>query len=195
MFDSLTERFQQDLTAFKIILDAHDRARDLFEEPLVEPDRWAAVRATNLSKTTWHVYDHCAAFTRLYAIYATYVDDLVEEFLKLLPRLYATYDLLPPSVTVQHRNGLSAILGKLGPVGPYRHLNEIDIVTALHNGLTGVTPYKLITEAFYPDRQNYRLDVLARMLSYLGIDTPIAQLSEMVQLGGSSTERVQKHPP
>jgi hypothetical protein len=78
MFDGLTSTFQQDIATFKHVLEAHDCARATYEAP---PDLWAAVRASNLPKTIWHIYDHCAAFTRLYAIYATYVDELVEEYL------------------------------------------------------------------------------------------------------------------
>lgn len=182
MFDGLTARFQQDIATFKNVLEAHDLARALFEAAPTAPDPWSPIRGNDLPKTTWHIYDHCAAFTRLYAIYATYVDDLIEEYLALLPSLYATYDKLPGPVTTQHRLGLSTILGKIGESGAYEGLNEIDLVTTFSHGLTGGTPYRLITNAFYTDRQNYRLEVLGRVLGSIGIEHAAHQLSQDAEL-------------
>jgi hypothetical protein len=123
------------------------------------------------------VYDHCAAFTRLYAIYATYVEDLVDTYLGILPTLYDTYGLLPRAVTTQHRVGLGLILGKLGDGGAYSYLDEASIVNTFSQGLTGGTPYKLIKHAFLTDRQNYRLDVLGKLLGYLGVQDATQHLS------------------
>ena len=182
MFESLTTSFEQDIATFKAILDAHDHARTLYETSLTAQDEWATIRASNLQKTTWHIYDHCAAFTRLYAIYAIYVDELIREFLGHLPGMYSTYDQLPVPVTTQHRQGLSTILAKIGGGGAYQDLDEIDLVSTLSHGLTGGTPYKLITEAFYTDRQNYRLDVLNKVLATLGIDSAASKLRQDSEL-------------
>lgn len=177
MLEGLTDRLRQDIETFKHVMDAHDHARTSYDAPPAALDPWAGIRATAITKTGWHIYDHCAAFTRLYAIYATYVDELIEEYLRILPTLYVTYDQLPRPIVVQHRLGLGLILGKLGEGGAYNHLNERDLITTLSHGLTGGTPYKLIKHAFLTDRQNYRLEVLGRLLGYLGIDNAAQQLS------------------
>jgi hypothetical protein len=177
MLEGLTDRLRQDIETFKHVMDAHDHARANYDAPPATPDPWAGIRATAITKTDWHIYDHCAAFTRLYAIYATYVDELIEEYLRILPTLYATYDQLPRPIATQHRLGLGLILGKLGEGGAYNHLDERDLIATLSHGLTGGTPYKLIKHAFLTDRQNYRLEVLGRLLGYLGIDNAPRQLS------------------
>lgn len=178
MFEALTTGFMLDLATFKDVLDAHDCARVNYEQPPATPDPWATVRGNNLRRTTWHIYDHCAAFTRLYAIYATYIDDLIEEYLDILPKLYATYNLLPESVSTQHRVGLATILGKIGDDGTYQQLSEQEIITTLSHGITGGTPYKLLTKAFLTERSNYRLDVIGKILGTLGVDNAAKQISQ-----------------
>jgi hypothetical protein len=178
MLEGLTTRLRQDIDIFRRVIDAHDHARSLYDQPPTDPDSWANVRSSDLPKTAWHIYDHCAAFTHLYAIYGTYVEELIEEYLRILPTLYPTYDQLPSAITNQHRLGLGIILGKIGEGGVYNNLGEIEVITTLSHGLTGGTPYKLIKQAFLTDRQNYRLDILGRILGYLGIEHGTQELSK-----------------
>lgn len=176
MLDGLTERLGKNIQAFKHVMDVHDHARTLYDATPTTPDPWAATRAASFTKTDWHIYDHCAAFTRLYAIYATYVEDLIETYLDILPTLYPTYNGLPKAITTQHRVGLSNILGKLSDGGAYNYLDEKTIVTTLSDGLTGNAPYKLLKHAFLTDRQNYRMEILGRVLGYLGIENGTQRL-------------------
>lgn len=177
MLDGLTERLHKDIQTFKNVLDAHDHARALYDEPAKTHDHWTATRETGVTKSDWHIYDHCAAFTRLYAIYATFVEELIETYLGILPSLYPSYDALPKSVTTQHRIGLSTILAKLGDGGGYSYLDEKTIIITLADGLNGNTPYRLLKPAFLPDRQNYRMEIIGRLLGYLGVSNAIQRLS------------------
>jgi MAE_28990/MAE_18760-like HEPN len=43
------------------------------------------------SELEWQVYDHCAVVTRLYAIYERFVEDLIAEWLELLPDIVTKY--------------------------------------------------------------------------------------------------------
>ena len=121
------------------------------------------------SRLSWQVYDHCAAFTRLYAVYEEFVRDLVSEYLRLVPELYEKYDELPENMATQHRLGIAQILLKLGKEGPYKHLDETKIIGDLAHGLGGGLGYKLLRQAFLIDPQNYRHTVLVRLFGYLGI--------------------------
>src|SRR5690242_19599963 len=97
------------------------------------------------SKLDWQVYDHCAAVTRIYAAYERFVSDLVGEYIRMLPRLYATYAELPLTLTRQHRRGIGHILLKLGETGRYKNIEEEVIVTQLAEGLSGASSYTLLT--------------------------------------------------
>lgn len=121
------------------------------------------------SRVSWQVHDHCAAFTRLYAVYEEFIRDLVSEYLRLVPVLYEKYAELPENMTTQHRLGIAQILLKLGKEGPYRDLDETKIIGDLAHGLGGGISYKLLPGAFLIDPQNYRHTVLVKLFGYLGI--------------------------
>jgi hypothetical protein len=89
----------------------------------------------------------------------------------MLPSLYTSYPSLPPCVRTQHRIGTAQILLKLGKAGPFRRLQESEVVRVVSNALAGREPYSFLERAFFVEnqRQNYRLDVLARLLGSLGI--------------------------
>jgi hypothetical protein len=178
MFETLNSGFVQDLARFKDVLDAHDCARWSYEQPPTTPDPWANIRPKQLPRKTWHIYDHCAAFTRLYAIYSTYMDELIEEYLAALPGLYPTYDALPGPITTQHRVGAAMMLGKIGDDGKYQQVSEQEIITTLANGIAGGDQYKLLVKAFLPDRANYRLDVVVKVLGTLGVDFAAKRIGE-----------------
>jgi hypothetical protein len=178
IFDGLLARVRIDVLTIKNAAAVREFARTLFYASVPSTpsadgsDIWAPVRATELKRSDWQIYDHCAAFTRLYAVYEVFVADLVSEYLQTLPQLYTRYDELPESVLRQHRVGFGQILLKLGIEGPFRHLKEAEIVGMLSNGLTGGTPYSLLKDAFFVERQNYRADVLSRVLATIGVEEP-----------------------
>ena len=94
----------------------------------------------------------------------------------MLPAVYSSYVDLPDSLRKQHRIGLGQILLKIGDDGPYRHLKENEIIADLAQGLAGAAKFKLVPDAFFIDRQNFRLDVLAKLFTNLGIDDSVRKL-------------------
>jgi hypothetical protein len=134
------------------------------------PEAWVKLKEHQPNKAAWQVYDHCAAFTRLYALYEQFVIDLASEFLKMLPSIYATYHDLPAAVRIQHRLGASQILLKLGKDGPFKQHDEKNIIQIFSHGFSGEQGYSLLTDAFFVDQQNYRSDIVIKIFSYLGFD-------------------------
>lgn len=180
MFSGLTTRLETEIDIVKRVLTLHEDIRSqLFDS---QPGRanehggsqfvnsLSALTSSVPGKRAWQIYDHCAAFSRLYGVYAQFVEDLIGDYLRLLPVLYPDYVKLPERILSQHRVGVAQILGKLSSVGPYRHLEEAAIVTNLSSNLSGKTPYTLLKEAFFVDRQNYRLEVLQRLFGSVGIE-------------------------
>jgi hypothetical protein len=200
MFSVFTDRLRVEIGTVKAALETHDRFRALvFSTPITpeeigedtpasgEPSGAAIataepnprdpceeeldeIRAKAPSKSSWQVYDHCAAFTRLYAVYEQFIEELISDYLRILPELHEKYEDLPESITKQHRIGTGQILLKLGKDGPFRHLNEKQIVADLSQALVGGANYKLLRDAFLIDPQNYRTEVLGKLFAYLGID-------------------------
>jgi hypothetical protein len=186
MFSGFTSRLQQEVETIKLVLDTHDGLRGLIFPQDTPQSNLAGtattnhtsdtertiekIRATAPPKPAWQVYDHCAAFTRLYAVYEQFVENLASEYLRMLPSLYVRYEDLPPGVTTQHRLGTAQVLQKLGKDGPYRDLEERSIIGDLSHGLLGNPNYKLLRHAFLIDPQNYRAEVVSKLFSYLGFE-------------------------
>ena len=167
------------LTAHRTLLSAMQGAFPLGADPL----NHAAYGLASLlpqapDKLDWQVYDHCAALTRLYAVFEQYVGELVDEYVRLLPQLYVKYTDLPESITNQHRVGIGTILLKIGVKGPYKELEEQAIVRELAVGLSGATEYKLLPDAFFIERQNLRFDVLCKLFRSLDLDDCVTFINE-----------------
>ena len=186
MFSLLTSQLRSELQTVQKVLSINEALRDLLithhdflsklpaDLPPEADDSMKTAHALSRlipeapNKLDWQVYDHCAALTRIYAAYERFVVDLVAEYVLLLPKLYSKYSDLPPSITRQHRQGIGNILLKIGQKGRYKKLEAQVIVGELATGLSGASAYTLLTEAFFIDRQNLRLDTLSRLFGTLG---------------------------
>lgn len=116
----------------------------------------------------WRIFDHSAAFTRLYAAYERFVFDLIAQWLESLPKLYSQYADLPEAVRTNHRIGVAEILNKLGG-DRYKHLSEKDVLKGIANGHWG-EPFTLLTDAFKTDDRNLRKENVQGMFKKCGID-------------------------
>jgi hypothetical protein len=185
MFSNLTGQLRDQIARIESILLTHDRLRAVIFEsdqsaPALQADsaidpecrkQLLALLGTDLpSKVDWQIYDHCAAFTRIYATYEQFVNDLVSNYVALLPQLYESYDDLPEGVSINHRIGLGQILIKIGSRKQYKQLEESAVIRALASGLAGSSGYSLVPEAFTADQRNYKFDVLVELFSQLGIE-------------------------
>jgi hypothetical protein len=87
------------ISAIRSIIRTNDKIRDIaFGDVSLRTEEIQQL-LINISQdipelTDWRVYHHCAVVTRLYAIYETFVEDLIEDWLILLPSLYSNYSEL-----------------------------------------------------------------------------------------------------
>jgi MAE_28990/MAE_18760-like HEPN len=188
MFSNLTDQLRARIAAIESVLVTNERLRELvFEDSAPAQVQDVAIPARALSdecakqlralvlgdgprKLDWRIYDHCAAFTRLYAVYEQFVNDLLSGYVSLLPRLYESYAELPEVVSINHRIGLGQILIKIGNKKQYKRMEEAAVIRALSSGFSGEASYSLAPEAFTADRQNYKFNVLVEIFSHIGIE-------------------------
>lgn len=196
MFSGLIGRLRLDAKAIKDVVELHEYSRGLFysKQPQADDasnteDLWQAVRARDPGRSAWLVYDHCAALLRLYAVYSIFLEDLVADYLGALPEVYETYDQLPEPILKQHRTGFGQIMLKLGDAGPYRHLRESEIILQLSQGVSGARPYRLLKDAFFVDRQNYRSETLARLFMNLGLENVCSRIARHPSMKAFLAER------
>ncbi len=172
MFSSLTGQLGQQIEALKKVLDVNARLRDLHIDNSIQnynDTALAKVLSTVPDRINWRVFDHCAAVTRLYAIYEQFVEDLVKDYLKQLPEIYALYGDLPQTLRTQHRIGIGQILQKWSEDGPYGRLTESSVVSGLVDGLRGQSTYTLLADAFLIEPLNYRAEVLVKVFGHVGL--------------------------
>jgi len=173
MFSELTERLADEVQTIKAALATHEAIRGfLFAADDTSSEAATRARLKGLLPDVppllaWRIYDHCAAFTRLYAVYERFVFDLISRWIQLLPDLYKNYADLPDAVRVGHRLGIAEILPKLNG-DRYGHLSEQAVVRALYECLAG-GPYKLLADAFFTDDTNLRHEALGRLCARIGL--------------------------
>src|SRR5206468_11465825 len=100
MFSEFTERLAAEIQTIKAALTTHEALRALLfgvegmppETAAAEGDRLTGLRASAPPLLPWRIYDHCAAFTRLYAVYERFVFDLATRWIQMLPDLYKNYE-------------------------------------------------------------------------------------------------------
>jgi hypothetical protein len=190
MFSNITDKTRVELDTVRQVLETHEAIRDLVyvidpfaAEPTTEAHlRWTSdplrqIKDIAPQRNDWLIYDHCAALTRMYAIFEKFIEDLVTEYLRLLPALYPAYVNLPDRIVTQHRLGVAQILQKLGKEGPYKDLSESDVVRGLALGQSG-GKYTLLPDAFLIDPQNYRAETVNKIFQYLGFDNLWAGLEK-----------------
>lgn len=116
----------------------------------------------------WEVYDHCAVVTRLYAIYERFVEDLIRDWLALLPQLFSPYSELEEIIQNTHQIGVGKLLTKLKN-NRYEHLSIEEVIRGLFHGTTGEAKYNLLPDAFLFHEQNLRREILDKLLQEAGI--------------------------
>jgi hypothetical protein len=179
MFSALIEKLASDLDALKRAILIHDSIRALiFGDPAtLATNPFLAGLASNCpKKLEWQVIDHCAAVTRLYALYEQFVEAIVTSHVDLLPSVYPQYALLPECIRRHHRVGVGQILQKWSLTSAYNHLTEPTIAAGLTDGLRGVLPYRLLADAFLMDVENYRPNALRRLFGYIDFADCVAYI-------------------
>ncbi len=172
MFSSLTGQLGKEVEALKKILGVNAKLRDLHAGGHARNSSdtiFAEVLSAAPDRINWRVFDHCAAVTRLYALYEQFVESLVEDYLRQLPEIYSSYSDLPPALRIQHRTGTGQILQKWSEGGPYGHLAETSVASGLVDGLRGQPAYTLLADVFLIEPHNYRADILVKVFGHLGL--------------------------
>ncbi|MEA5555293.1 MAE_28990/MAE_18760 family HEPN-like nuclease [Nodularia spumigena CH309] len=116
----------------------------------------------------WRIYDQCAVLTRLYAIYERFVEELISDWLILLPGLYPCYSDLEKTIRTTHQLGVGRLLTELNK-SRYERLTVKKVMQGLFDGTTGEKKYELLPDAFLIHEQNLRRETLERLCANAGI--------------------------
>ncbi len=118
-------------------------------------------------RVEWRIIDHCAAVTRIYAIYEQFAHEMIREHLSLLQDRISFSDL-PDQIRSSYRLAIAKILDK--KEGP--RFADLDLRQLIHEydcALSG-EKYMLEPRAMLMQEQNLRLPELHRFMSACGVD-------------------------
>lgn len=177
MFSALLAQIENDLGEVKLIVEWQEKLRSTIYSTGAAPPPLAiagpavdTMRAQAPKKVPWQIFDHCAAISRIYALYEKAISDIVELYLSLLPKVFPNYADLAEKLRVQHRTGVGQILIKWSLTHPlFGGISEADIASGLADGLRA-KPYGLLGDAFLLDPGNLRTSALLRLFNGLGFE-------------------------
>lgn len=176
MFQNLLMAVKANISTIRAIIKTNEKIRDIaFGDVSVYPEETKIVLMDMFQDipeaTDWRVYDHCAVVTRLYAIYETFVEDLIRDWLIILPSLYPNYSDLNETIRRIHQTGVGRLLQEIlkEDNNRYKNLSVQKVMLGLLNGETGEDKYQLLPDAFLFHEQNLRKNSLERLLANAGI--------------------------
>lgn len=196
MFNNLLMTGKANISTVRSIIKTNDRIREIafgkrnllkheFDETT---DLILNILTQDVPKLNdLRIYEHCSVVTRLYAIYESFVEDLIRDWLILLPELYPTYSDLDKTIRYTHKIGVGRLLQIIkdkdsneNDNSRYSSLSVQKILQDLSNGENGVDKYELCPDAFLFHQQNLRIDTLNELLKNAGIP------NELLKSGGIS---------
>ena len=174
MYQHLIVKAQEEIATVRSVIKTNENLRNLIQqsrnlENSEECLKIIEVLKQNIPTTTdWKIYDHCSAVTKLYAIYENFVENLIRDWLLILPKIIPRYVDLDEKIKTTHRIGVGKLLQKPKDTR-YQHLYTDDITRGLFYGVSGEKQYYLLPEAFLFHEQNLRKDILVTLLTEAGI--------------------------
>lgn len=177
MFQDILQAVKLNINTVRSIIKTNDKLIDIFFSSSAGINTEISEETKLILSTVfpeiprlreWRIYDHCAVVTRLYAIYENFVEELISDWLIILPELYPRYSDLEETIRNNHREGIGKLLIELKK-NRYEHLSPEKVMQGFFYGTTGEKKYELLPDAFLIQEQNLRQNTLVRLFANVGI--------------------------
>lgn len=153
---------------FSHLYDKATRNIDVVVE-LIDEHQWLSdISKNTVKRKDLKVFSIASSITRLYAIYESYIETILSDYLDALSDL-VPFQELPAGFKNEYRLGISHILSRIDQ-GRYKHLDHENVVNRYHGALNGAEHYQFVTDALIRHEQNLRLNIVENMFSKLGLD-------------------------
>jgi len=120
------------------------------------------------SQLRWRIYDYSAFITQLYALYESFVFDVIRQWLSFLPSIYPVWDDLPQKLGSNYRAAIGSVLQKYGG-SRTENLTEKSLIEGLYFGVSGRSDYTFISDAFFIGLPNLRKADLIDLCRKVGL--------------------------
>jgi hypothetical protein len=168
MFPARLEHTQQGIAAVKKSVEISDQIRGLL---LTGTECLSNLVTAYPDNTDWRIYDHCAALTRLYAIFESFVEGILSDFLGALPSLFRYADL-GEGFHKEHRDGVAYILKRIETYR-YRDLRLSEVIKEYNRALSGEDEYRILSHSLLAHEQNLYLPIVENLFARLGMKNVI----------------------
>ncbi len=170
MFQGILETVLEHISAVRLTTKTNNNLRDLISwlKSEEELEVIAKLKQDIPETEKWRAYEHCAVVTRLYSIYESFAEDLVKNWLLILPTIYSNYSELDERIKNTHMIGVGKLLTNLNK-NRYKHLPIEKVMSGIYLGVTVNKGYQLLPEAFLIHEQNLRREILEQFLADAGI--------------------------
>jgi MAE_28990/MAE_18760-like HEPN len=170
MFQDILESVREGISTIRKIIKTNNELRDIINRQKSEEElRLLTQLIQNIPDAKdWEMYEHCAVVTRLYAIYESFVEDLITDWLAILPRIYINYSDLEERIRTTHQIGVGKLLVNLNK-NRYESLSIEEVMRGIYRGLNHGEGYELLANAFLIYEQNLRKEILEKLLADAGI--------------------------
>lgn len=121
------------------------------------------------ARRDWLVFNHCASVTRIYAIWERFVEDTLDAWLRVLPKLYQRYTSLPAVLIYEHKAGVARLLPKVGE-GRFRHLTPEKLLRGIYRGVSAEAAYELPVEVYMIHDRNLRTNTLCDLFRKVNVE-------------------------
>jgi hypothetical protein len=161
---------QEDIATVRSIIKTNENLRNLILTSGTQQQAKEYVKIIEILKedipTTknWRIYEHCSVVTKLYAIYENFVEDLIRDWLRVLPKLFLCYSELDERLKDTHQAGIGRLLIERKK-NRYKHLPVEEVVKSLFAVINNEEEYVLFAEAFLFHEQNLRKEILEKLLA------------------------------
>jgi hypothetical protein len=118
-----------------------------------------ALFGTSADTTSWRVIDHCAAITRTYALFESFVLQLLREYLLFLSGAY-TLTALGPDFKAKYTRGLGQIMLDQDKQR-YSYIDIAKLIADANEAMTDTAGYQIQPEALLRNEQNLRMSEFA----------------------------------
>jgi len=177
MFDELLKKVSVNISSVHKIIQTNDRLRGIVfrddtatQQESEENTQLTQLREDIPSEREWRVYDHCAAVTRLYAIYEGFVEELITNWVQVLPEMFPLYSDLKDEIRDTHQIGVGKLLLELKKKkNRFQHLSVEKVVRGLLRAVTDEETYELVSDAFLLHEGNLRKKAIEQLFSGAGI--------------------------
>lgn len=153
MFQALVDKSKENIATIMLLIDTHEAI---------------SLNETAHRRHEIKSYSQASSLTRLYAVYESFIEKILSEYLDFLSATYV-FNEMSDGFKKEYRLGISHLLSKIDQ-GRYSHLNHDDIVTLYYRAINNHNSYQFVNDALIRHEQNFRLNILESLFSRVGLE-------------------------